>query len=155
MLRMCMRHTQDEMTALSIVNDGFIKVFKYIHKYKHKGSFEGWIKRIIYNCICDHYRRKSSQFRFIEVRDQVKSPGVLNKMYYEDIINMVDRLDPIVKEVFLLHVIEGYKHREISEILGIPENTSKWHLTIAKQKLKSMIKKNNNFNKNQRNEEYS
>ena len=139
---MCMQRTHDEMTALSIVNDGFIKVFKNIHSFREEGVLEGWIRRVVYNCLSDYFRRKSNVFKLSPVVEKTESPSTFTQLYYDDILQMVDKLGPVTKEVFMLHAIEGYKHREIAEMINIPENTSKWHLSMARQQLKRMLEEN-------------
>ena len=153
MIGMCMRHTKDEMTALSIVNDGFVKVFKNIDQFQNKGALQGWIKRVVFNCLSDHFRKKSNHFFTLPVKEESKVPDIIGRLYYEEILDMVDQLEPITKDVFLLHAVEGYKHREIADILDIPENTSKWHLARARQMLKKLIGKSNLMRNKKRNEQ--
>ncbi len=141
MYGMCLRHTTDNEIAMSVLNDGFLKVFKNIDKYRYDGSFENWLRKVIYNTLRDYYRKKSNNQKFLEIFDNQTNDNYLNNLEYEDILKMVDSLPQKNKKVFVLFAIEGYKHNDISRILNIPVGTSKWHLSQAKKKLKEMILK--------------
>ena len=149
MMYMCMRHTQDKEQSMEIVNDGFLRAFKKIDKYSFKGSLEGWIRKIVYHCLCDYFKKHSRylQFLVLEERDDSIDEQALSHMYVEDILKMVDDLPPATKRVFQYYAIEGYSHKEIAKRLSISEGTSKWHLAAARQKLKQMINQQNNQTK--------
>lgn len=141
MIAMCLRHTSDREVAMTIVNNGFLRVFKKIDKYSFKGSFEGWIRRIVYHSVSDYFRNKSNTLRFLEIEDRDKpmNSKALDNLYLDDLMGMVDDLPPATKEVFRLYAIEGYTHVEIAKKINISEGTSKWHLSAARKKLKTMI----------------
>ncbi|MEM0993579.1 MAG: RNA polymerase sigma factor [Bacteroidota bacterium] len=141
MMGICMRYTKDRDVAMQIVNNGFLKVFKKIDTFSFKGSFEGWIKRIIYHSVSDYFRSSSNKLHFLmlEDRDKPISGEALEQLYFEDIMNMVEMLPPATKQVFVLYAIEGYKHHEIATKLGISEGTSKWHLSAARKTLRQLI----------------
>jgi len=141
MFGMCLRHTSDETISMSVVNDGFIKVFKNIDKYQFKGSFEGWIRKIVYNSIRDYYRKNSNKQLFIELNEKTKISESYNNLGYEEIINLVDTLPETSRNIFIMHAIEGYNHREIAKIKNMPISTSKWHLSKAKEQLKKLLAK--------------
>jgi RNA polymerase sigma-70 factor (ECF subfamily) len=141
MYGMCLRHTKDKDIAMSVLNDGFLKVFKNIDKYRHTGSFEAWVRKVIYNTLRDYYRKKSNNRHFLEIFDNQGDQKNLNNLEYEDILKMIDTLPQKSKRVFVMYAIEGYRHNDISKILEIPVGTSKWHLSMAKEKLKEMIEK--------------
>lgn len=143
MYGMCLRHTSDKEVSMSVVNDGFLKIFKNIDRYRFKGSFEGWMRRIVYNSLLDHFRKKSSKQKFIEFDLNSFFTGIDSSMEYEDILDMVDTLPDDSRSVFIMHAIEGYNHKEISKIKGIPVGTSKWYLSKAKEKLKELLSKRN------------
>ncbi len=142
MYGMCLRHTMDKDIAMSVLNDGFLKIFKNIDKYRYKGSFEGWIRKVIYNTLRDYYRKKSNNQRYLEIFDNQGEESNLNNLEYDDILKMIDTLPLKSKTVFVMYAIEGYKHNDISRIMNIPIGTSKWHLSKAKEILKEMILKN-------------
>jgi RNA polymerase sigma-70 factor (ECF subfamily) len=145
MMGICLRYTKDRDVAMQIVNDGFLKVYKKIDTFSHKGSFEGWIKRIIYHSVSDYFRSSKSnhslRFLLLEDRDEPTTSNALDNLYFEDIMNMVDLLPPATQQVFVLYAIEGYKHHEIASRLGISEGTSKWHLSAARKQLRKLIEK--------------
>ncbi len=142
MMRMCNRYTSDEMVAVSICNDGFLKVFKKIDSFAFKGSLEGWIRRIVFHSLSDHFRRESKyiQFMVFEERENQEGPEILPGLYLEDLLELIKQLPRMTEKVFRLYAIEGYNHREIGERLGMSENTSKWHLSSARKKLQELLR---------------
>jgi RNA polymerase sigma factor (sigma-70 family) len=141
MMRMCMRHTRDESRATEIVNTGFLRVFKKIHTFAFKGSLEGWVRRLIYHSVADYFRENSkySHFLVFEEKDEMVPEKCHDIFFEEDILVAVRRLPPVSQEVFRLYAIEGYSHAEISDVLGISEGTSKWHLSTARQRLREQL----------------
>jgi len=141
MLRMCLRYTRDEDTAIEIVNNGFLRVFKKLHTYAFKGSLEGWVRRLVYHSMADYFRDNARYLHFLvlEERDDVVPERSHEVFYEEDILKAVAMLPPVSQEVFRLYAIEGYSHSEIAENLNISEGTSKWHLSTARQKLRDQL----------------
>lgn len=151
MLRMCQRYANNREEALEIVNAGFLRVFMKLDTFSFKGSLEGWIRRLVFHCLADYYRKNDRKLHFlaIEDRDAPTAATPLQNLYFEDIISYVDRLPNATREVFWLFAIEGYTHVEIGKKLNISAGTSKWHLSNARKKLKEMIQnpyyKNNQY----------
>lgn len=145
MMRMCMRYTHDKDKAMEIVNIGFLKVFQKLHTFQFKGSLQGWIRRLVFHCLSDHYRKNSKylQFMVFEERDQSSVEKAHSNLYAEDILKMVDTLPPATQQVFRLYAIEGFTHVEIAKNTGISVGTSKWHLSNARKILKKLIDQNN------------
>jgi RNA polymerase sigma factor (sigma-70 family) len=147
MFALCKRHTSDDELAVSILNDGFLKIFKNIHQYKNNGSFEGWVRRIVFNTLSDHFRSQKNQVHLvleeIQSNTPASNPEIIENLRCEDIIHLIEDLPEKPKEVLYLFAIEGYSHKEISTLLDIPEGTSKWYLTTARTLLKE--KMGNNF----------
>ncbi len=141
MLRMCRRYTRDEDTAIEIANNGFLRVFKKIHLFEFRGSLEGWIRRLVYHCMADYYRKNAKYLHFLVLDDHDSSVAAnsLDSFYEADILKAVQTLPAISQEVFRLYAIEGYSHAEIAESLKMSEGTSKWHLSTARQKLRELI----------------
>ena len=142
MLRMCLRYTRDESTAIEIVNNGFLRVFKKIHTFAFKGSMEGWVRRLVYHSMADYYREHAKYLNFLvfEEHDRAEPERGHELFYEEDILKAVRTLPPVSQEVFRLFAIEGYSHAEIAENLSISEGTSKWHLSTARQRLRTLLK---------------
>jgi len=141
MIGMCMRYTQDRNLAMEIVNSGFLRVFKKLHTFQFTGSLEGWIRKIVYHCLADHFKKKSSNIYFLEIEhgEKPKDNYVLEGLYAEDILKLIDKLPNATRRVFILYAIEGYKHHEIAEAVNISIGTSKWHLSEARKKLKTFL----------------
>jgi len=150
MYRMCVRHIKNEDETLSVLNSGFLKVFQNIDRFEHRGSFEGWVRRIIYRTMVEHFRGQKSYQNFIVLDEEdargtlgKTSSSVLGELYYEDLLELLADITPKAATVFRLHAIEGFTHPEIGTQLEISENTSKWYLAKARKELQDLIKKNN------------
>lgn len=142
MMSMCLKHTKDKEKSLEILNDGFFKVFSKIHLFKHSGSFEGWIRRIIYHSIVDYYRSSQSKRPYVspdELIYESVDEKVTDSLAVEDLFSLIGQLPKASQDVFLLFAVEGYKHDEIALILGISSGTSKWHLSNARKLLKELL----------------
>ena len=146
MMQMCRRYTSDPEVAMTICNDGMLKVFQKIESFSFKGSLEGWIRRIVYRSLSDYFRKESKyvQFMVFEDYDQATNPEVVPGLYLEDLLKLLANLPAMSEKVFRLYAIKGYNHREIGETLGMSENTSKWHLSNARKKLQELIKDQKN-----------
>ena len=149
MMQVCLRCTNgDRERALEILNNGFLRVFKKIGTFEFKGSLEGWIRQIIRHAISDYFKSNQQYLEKVLLnepetaqahqKDQNTEGGIEN-LYFEDLLKIVDLLPPATREVFRLFAIEGYNHAEISEQLGISVGTSKWHLSTAREKLRTLI----------------
>lgn len=143
MLGVCRQYIKDIHHAEDIMITGFMKVFSNLKKFEHKGSFEGWIKRImIHECI-DYLRVKKNNFNHQDIEDIVltESEEVYENEDFsiDDIQLLIDNLPDGYRMVFNLYVIEGYKHQEIAEVLKISEGTSKSQLAHARKMLQTQI----------------
>ena len=142
MYAVCLRYSGNAEDASDLLQEGFIKIFKNLVKYRGDGSFEGWIRRIFVNTSIEHFRRKVSLYNVTEAQENTiedKEWNVLDNLAEKDIIKMINELSPGYRAVFNMHVIEGYSHKEIAEVLGINEGTSKSQLARAKMVLKKMV----------------
>jgi len=141
MVVMCRNYMTNEEDILSVVNDGFLKVFVNLTKSPVLTNVEGWIRRIIYNTMIDFHRSLKSYKANISLVDTIFDSTV-SQSPDEDtdyIFRLIDKLPDVTKTVFTKYAIEGYSHREISEYLNIRENTSKWHLFEARKKLREWL----------------
>jgi RNA polymerase sigma-70 factor (ECF subfamily) len=151
MYGVCLRYAGNENDANDILQEGFIKVYKNISKFRREGSFEGWIRRIFVNTAIEHYRKKVKMYNVTEAQENTiedKELTPLDNLATKDILKIVDELSPGYKAVFNMHVIEGYSHKEIADILGITEGTSKSQLARAKGVLRNLIETRLNKNNN-------
>ncbi len=144
MMSMCMRYTQDKAEARSIVNQGFLKVFQKIHTFRHAGSLEGWIRKLVFHALSDHFKQKSKLLELVPIEDHQEigqRAKVLDDFYLQDVLVIVDNLPPATKEVFRLYALEGFTHPEIADQVKISVGTSKWHLANARKLLKGFLTK--------------
>jgi RNA polymerase sigma-70 factor (ECF subfamily) len=144
MLRVCYNYLPDRELAKEAFNAGFLKVFQSIQNFNiEKGELGGWIRKIMIYTSIDLSRKelKFSSATALE-KDEDNffiSPAVLEKLYFEDILQNIRSLPRATQIVFNLSVIDGFTHKEISEQLNISEGTSRWHLAEAKRKLKALL----------------
>jgi len=148
MYAVCLRYASNADDAKDLLQEGFIKIFKNLGKYRGDGSFEGWIRRIFVNTCIEHFRKKANLYNVSEIHETTvedKEWNVLDRLAESDIMKMIQDLSPGYRTVFNMHVIEGYSHKEIGELLGINEGTSKSQLARAKVVLQKMVE--NRLNK--------
>jgi RNA polymerase sigma factor (sigma-70 family) len=143
MMNLCLRYTQNETDAMEALNTGFYKVFKNIGQYNQlKGSFYTWASSIIVHTCLDFIKagkRKHSQMELSEVTDIVIPSEIILQMDSLEILGFIRELPFTTMSVFNLFMMEGYSHKEIGQLLNIPEGTSKWHLSEARKQLQKMI----------------
>lgn len=143
MFGVCLRYCKSRMDAEDTLQEGFIRALTKLKEFRHEGSLGGWIRRIMINTAINNYRDKNSQFLNIEdVRhdDEVFNDDVLSQMSVKELLGFIQDLAEGYRMVFNMYVIEGYKHREIAEMLNITENTSKSQLAKARKHLQKKIK---------------
>lgn len=150
MYGVCVRYAENIEDANDVMQEGFIKVYKSLSKFRAEGSFEGWIRRIFINTSIEHYRKKVKLYNVTEVQENTIEDtelDALDSLATKDILKIVSELSPGYKQVFNMHVVEGYSHKEIADLLGITEGTSKSQLARAKGVLKKMIEARTDKNK--------
>lgn len=151
MMIVCMRYTRDEDEASDILQDGFLKVFSKLDRYDYKGSFEGWIRRIMVNTAIDHIRRKKNDFILMNEDQNLEDFVPAEEVEEEEpeftpnqIIAAMQKLSPAYRTIFNLYVFENLTHKEIAEQLKISEGTSKSNLAKAKKNLRKILNKREN-----------
>jgi len=143
MYAVCLRYAGSSEEAEDILQEGFIKVFKKLNSFRSEGSFEGWVRRIFVNTAIEHFRRKRYLMPVTEKEENTiegKYLSVLDDLAARDIMMLVQDLSPGYRTVFNLYVVEGYTHKEIADMMGISEGTSKSQLSRAKVILQDMVK---------------
>ncbi len=143
MYAVCLRYAGNTEEAEDILQEGFIKVFKKIGSYRGEGSFEGWMRRIFVNTAIEHFRRKRYLMPVTEKEENTiegKYASALDELGAKDIMLLVQELSPGYRTVFNMYVVEGYTHKEIADMLGISEGTSKSQLSRAKVILQDMVR---------------
>lgn len=146
MLSVCRQYVKDIQQAEDVMITAFMKVFVNLKNFENKGSFEGWIRRIMIN-ECISYIRVQKQIKFIDDENYFEetSNNIESQLSVEDIQFLIDNLPDGYKMVFNLYVIEGYKHQEIAKMLGINEGTSKSQLSHARKMLATQITQLKNY----------
>lgn len=143
MYGVCLRYATNAAEAEDILQEGFIKIFKKIDTFRSEGSFEGWIRRIFVNTAIEHFRRRKYLMPVTEKEENTiegKYISVLDELAEQDILSLVQDLSPGYRTVFNMYVVEGYTHKEIGDILGISEGTSKSQLSRAKVILQDKVR---------------
>ncbi len=144
MFGVCRRYVLNREDAEDILVEGMFRVFDNIHTYQGVGSFEGWIRRIVVNEALMFLRKKrlltvdtdASELQNLDLSTPL---SIEHELAAQDILKLLEQLPTGYRTIFNLYVIEGYKHIEIAEMLGISINTSKSQLILAKEKLKKMM----------------
>ena len=143
MFAVCMRYSKDQTEAEDNLQDGFIKVFEKIGTFRHQGSFEGWVRRIIVNVSLEKFRKQQlmypvedmSRFDSADEEESLNADLSVNKL-----MKLIQELPPRYRMVFNLYVFESMNHKEIARELGISEGTSKSNLSRARIILKERVK---------------
>jgi RNA polymerase sigma factor (sigma-70 family) len=142
----CLRYSKNIEEAEEILQDGFIRVFKYIGQFKHEGSFEGWTRKIMVNCALQKLKTQANLRPVITLdteKDQYSSDeDIMGGITGKEMLQLVQHLSPAYRLVFNLYYFEGFKHREIAKLLNIEEGTSKSNLAQARKVLQNALKKN-------------
>ena len=141
-MSIAIRYVNTEAEAVSIVNDAFLKVFKNIKRYDTQLEFKPWFRKILVNTAINFMKKEK---KYKEVLDLETIPAmatqedILSKLNYKDLLKILKSLSLAYRTVFNLYAIEGYKHEEIANMLGISVSTSKSNLTRARVKLRELV----------------
>lgn len=152
-MAICDRYANRQEDAVEILNDGFLKVFREIHRYQPAysdvvSSFKGWLRTIMVYTAIDHFR-KNQKHHIVRELDSVVyevsavDEDAIDKLSYEEIIRAIQELSPGYRTVFNLFVIEGLTHEEVAAQLGISTGTSKSNLSKARKQLQKILFKQN------------
>lgn len=145
LMAISMRYMRNPTLAEEVLTESFLKIFTKINQYDERGSFEGWMKKICVNEALMHLRKlkkNREDIKEINIDEYYPAEGEENMMENE-ILNLLHSLPEGYRTVFNLYVIEGYKHREIAEMLDISINTSKSQLIMARKRLRELLEKMN------------
>jgi RNA polymerase sigma factor (sigma-70 family) len=149
MLGVCIRYFRNIDEAEDALQEGFIKVFNNIDKFRNEGSFEGWIRRIIVNTSLNYYKSNLKHYFGVDY-DEIQEVIEDDKLQYDNLsveylLKIIHNLPEGYRLVFNLYEIEGYSHKEIAEMLGVSINTSKSQLMKAKRSLQKVLVKKENL----------
>lgn len=148
LMAVCLRYEKNKEEAGILLNESFFKILTKLDLYQRDVPFEAWAKRITINTIIDELRRRRRDR--LELVESMEFNLPLNTMDYneadqkfdaEELVEMIRKLPPVTQKVFNLYVVDGYSHKEISDMLSMSEGTSKWHLSHARKTIKEMLVK--------------
>lgn len=146
MYAICLRYAKNQMDAEDILQEGFIKLYKNLDRYRGEGSFEGWVRRIFVNTAIEHIRKQKQNNT--DINEQVEnsfidsSANALDQLFQKDLLQTTNGLSDGYKTVFSMYAVEGFSHKEIADQLGITESTSKSQFSRAKAILRNLIQGN-------------
>ena len=148
MFPVCMRYVGDRELAEDVLQDGFVTLFTRLDTYKGEGSFEGWARKIFVTTALMNLRKKDA----LKMSDDLEAARSLKaetssqiqNLGYKELMNMIMELPVGFRTVFNMYAIEGYSHKEIGEMLGISETTSRTQLSRARISLQNKIKEREN-----------
>jgi RNA polymerase sigma factor (sigma-70 family) len=144
MMTVCLRYARHRAEAEDLLQDGFIRIFDNMHQFEGKGSFEGWIRRIMVNNALKSISKLSFQRENIGTEGMIESavaPSALSHLSEQELLGLIAKLPSGYRTVFNLFVLEDMSHREIADALGIEESTSRSQLVKARNMLQAMILK--------------
>ncbi len=136
------RYVNNESEALSILNDSFLKVFRHIKRYDPERPFKTWFRTILVHTALNHLRKNKKHSMHLSIDEAHETrirEDILSRISYNELVSMVQSLSTAYRTVFNLYVIDGYKHEEIANMLGISVGTSKSNLFKAREKLRQLV----------------
>ncbi len=153
MSSIAIRYTGNQDEAVHKLNGGFLKVLQNLSRFDEQFALATFIRNILINHLIDEYRKEKKYYSNIQLSEYHDSAMGLAfnqgeaKLEAEELLIMLNQLPEVTKKVFNLYAIDGYKHNEISEMLGMSPGTSKWHVSEARKRLKDLLEKTNNEEK--------
>ncbi|MCB2206679.1 MAG: RNA polymerase sigma factor [Bacteroidetes bacterium] len=139
----CLRYAKNYTDAEDILQEGFIKIFKYLKDFRNEGHFEGWMRKVMVTTAINFYKRKNLLNKEIDPEyvntPSLATPDAISLISNEELLSIVQELPEGYRMVFNLNSIEGYSHKEISEIMNISVNTSKSQLSRARNALQHKL----------------
>jgi len=145
MYGVCLRYAKDTGDAEDILQEGFLRVFTKINQFEFKGSFEGWMRRIMVNTALEKFRKQDRLYPVEEMKIYESTEFVeetISSITAGDLMRIIQELPPRYRMVFNLFAIEGYSHLEIGEMMNISEGTSKSNLSRARVILQKSVEEN-------------
>jgi len=144
MLRVCYTYLNNRELAREALNSGFLKVFQSIGNFDdQKGNLGGWIRKLMIHTSIDLCRKELVFKQIVPLDSEAEeifiTPNILERLHFEDILASIHTLPYAMQTVFNLYILDGFTHKEIGDQLGISEATSRWYLSEAKKKLKTLL----------------
>jgi len=143
MYTVCGKYSKDRQIIISLINEGFLKIFLNLKSFDNsKGHFENWAKKIMTNTAIDYIRGQNKELFFIHRGEQYlevsAAPLYPHSYTEEEVLYQIKKLPVVTQKVFRMHIMNGYSHKEIAQILNIAESTCRWHVAEARKKLKQL-----------------
>lgn len=145
-MSICIRYTRNQDKAKEVLNLGFYKILTSLNKYDQQSPIKPWIRKIMINTLINEFKKEKLHHQnvmYVDTYFEEESYSELNECISrsnaQELYNIIAQLAPASRHVFNLYFIDGYKHKEIADMLGITEGTSKWHLNSAREKLKELL----------------
>jgi RNA polymerase sigma-70 factor (ECF subfamily) len=143
MMAVVRRYIDRDEQAEEVLNNGYLRAFQKIGQYTFQGSFEGWLRKIVFHAVSDYVKQNAryNEKVVLAEKDEYVQKDHADRLYYNQLLKLVHGLPEATRAVFNMYVMEGYSHKEIGKILGISEGTSKWHLSEGRRQLKDKIER--------------
>ncbi len=143
MMAVVRRYIDRDEQAEEVLNNGFLRAFQKVSQYTFQGSFEGWLRKIVFHAVSDYVKQnlRYNESVVLAERDEYVEKDQADRLHYNQLIKLVQALPDATRAVFNMYVMEGFSHKEIGKTLGISEGTSKWHLSEGRRQLKIKIEK--------------
>lgn len=144
MMALCLRYVREQGEAVEVLNDAYLKVFRQLSRYDaSKGGLYTWMRKILVNTALDALRKQ----KLLRTREMTAVTGdeagiendAVSKLNGDELLAIIRELPVTTRLVFNMYGIDGFSHREIGDLLGISEGTSRWHLSDARRQLKLII----------------
>jgi RNA polymerase sigma-70 factor (ECF subfamily) len=142
MFGVCLRYSKDVTEAEDNLQEGFVKVFTYLKNFRHEGSLEGWVRKIMVNVSLEKFRKQQLLHPVEDMRiyeGHSIQETIIEKISADELVALIRELPPRYRMVFNLYVMEGMNHKEIGETMQITEGTSKSNLARAREILKQKV----------------
>jgi RNA polymerase sigma-70 factor (ECF subfamily) len=146
MFALCLRYANNRSDAEDVLQEGFVRVFRDLSQYSGSGNFEGWMRKIFVNTSLQHLQKQKRGLVLTELEgndlaDESAPPFDTEELPARNLMRVLQQLPPGFRTIFNLHVLEGYSHPEIADILGISVGTSKSQLLRAKAHFRKLLEK--------------
>ena len=135
MMAVVRRYIDRDEQAEEVLNNGYLRAFQKIAQYTFQGSFEGWLRKIVFHAVSDYVKQNAryNEKVVLAEKDEYVQKDHADRLYYNQLLKLVHSLPDATRAVFNMYVMEGYSHKEIGKMLNISEGTSKWHLSEGRR----------------------
>lgn len=145
MMAVVRRYIDRDEQAEEVLNNGYLRAFQKIQQYTFQGSFEGWLRKIVFHAVSDYVKQniRYNETIVLADKDEYVQRDVADRLQYQQLLQLVQSLPAATRAVFNMYILDGLSHKEIGKALGVSEGTSKWHLSEGRRQMKEKIEKLN------------